>query len=53
MCQAGDISVDKTGTAPASWKGKQTININKISVLAVLSNTVAVTYKWPFTLQFK
>ena len=40
----GDVSVDKTGTTPASWKKTQTINIHKISVLAVLSNTVAVIY---------
>ena len=40
----GDISVDKTGTTPTSCKKKQTINIHKISVLAVLPNTVAVIY---------
>ena len=41
---AGKISVGKTGTNPASWKEKQTINIHKISVLAVLSNAVTVNY---------
>ena len=44
VLETGDISVDQTGTTPTSWKKKQTINIHKISVLAVLSNTVAVIY---------
>ena len=44
VLETGEISVDQTGTTPTSWKKKQTINIHKISVLAVLSNTVAVIY---------